>query len=166
MSKYLITLDQNRCISCHACEVHCQMKNDAPADARLGMLVTIGPVSRGGKPRMLNMFMPCFHCERPWCVAACPTGAMTRRESDGVVYVQKELCVGCKACIPACPWQIPQWNDFTGQVMKCDMCRDRIDAGESPACVAGCTAHALTFTRPNVASAQTREDYAKRKLMR
>ncbi|NDY57027.1 4Fe-4S dicluster domain-containing protein [Desulfovibrio sulfodismutans] len=166
MSKYLIMLDQNRCISCHACEVHCQMKNRVPADARLGKLITVGPVSHEGKPRMLNLFMPCFQCERPWCVTACPTGAMTRRESDGIVYVQEDLCVGCKACIKACPWQVPQWNDYTGRVMKCDYCRDRIDVGEKPACVAGCTSHALSFVRPNEASAHTREDYARRILLR
>ncbi len=165
MSKYHIVLDQERCISCHACEVHCQMKNQAPPDARLGKLVSVGPVLQKGKPRMLNMFMPCFHCERPWCVAACPTGAMIRRE-DGIVYLDDALCVGCKACIKACPWQIPQWNDSTGRVMKCDFCRDRIDVGEKPACVAGCTAHALSFVGANEASARTREDYAKSRLMR
>ncbi len=165
MSKYHIVLDQERCISCHACEVHCQMKNQAPPDARLGKLVALGPVLQKGKPRMLNMFMPCFHCERPWCVAACPTGAMIRRE-DGIVYLQDDLCVGCKACIRACPWQIPQWNDSTGRAMKCDFCRDRIDAGEKPACVAGCTSHALSFVGANEASAHTREDYAKSRLLR
>ncbi len=166
MSKYHIVLDQERCISCHACEVHCQMKNRVPPDARLGKLVALGPVLQKGKPRMLNMFMPCFHCERPWCVAACPTGAMIRRE-DGIVYLQDDLCVGCKACIRACPWQIPQWNDSTGRAMKCDFCRDPHRRRRKTSLRRG-----LHLPRPLFRGGQrglrahTREDYAKSRLLR
>lgn len=166
MSRYMITLDQDRCIACHACEVHCQAKNKVPPEAKLGKLVAVGPDFDNGKPRLLTLYIPCFHCERPWCVPACPTGAMTRRDSDGVVYVREELCVGCKACIQACPWRIPQYIAATGRIMKCDYCRDRIDAGQDPACVSGCTAKALKFTRPNEASDERREAYGRALLSR
>ena len=165
MSNYMIKLNQRRCISCHACEVHCKAKNRVPSGAKLGKLIEIGPLDGDGKPVMLNLYMPCFHCEKPWCVAACPTGAMTRREADGIVYVRQELCVGCKVCIMVCPWKVPQWNPATGRAIKCDLCRDLVDQGEVPACVAGCTAHALEFGPPNAASDAEREAYAKRVLL-
>jgi len=165
MSTYFIKLDQARCIGCKACEVHCKSTNRVPAGAQLGQHIAIGPVDRKGKPAHLFMFMPCFHCEQPWCVSACPTGAMTRRESDGIVYVDQERCVGCKACIIACPWKVPQWDALNGRVRKCDFCRNRLDRGLQPACVTACTAHALSFVNPNDASKQTRLDYATQVLM-
>ncbi len=165
MSSYLIKINGKRCISCKACEVHCKSKNRVPEGARLGQLVTIGPVKRKEKPRYLNLFLPCFHCETPWCVHACPTGALYKRDKDGIVMVQEELCVGCKACIMSCPWDIPQWDETNGRIMKCDYCSDRIDQGEKPACVTACTAHALSFIDPNQASASTRETFASRVLL-
>lgn len=156
MSKYYIRTNQDRCISCKACEVHCKAKNRVPQGAKLGILVSSGPVKKGDNPRILNLFMPCFHCEEPWCVSACPTGAMARRDEDGIVYVNAELCVGCKACIVACPWKIPQWDETSGRAIKCDFCRDRLDQGLKPACVTACTARALEFVSPNPESEKTR----------
>jgi Fe-S-cluster-containing dehydrogenase component len=161
MSVYAIKLDTERCISCHACEVHCQAKNCLPQGAKLGRLFTVGPALLGGKARVVSAFLPCFHCEQPWCVPACPTGAMQRRESDGVVFVEASLCVGCKGCIDACPWKVPQWDASTGKVIKCDYCRDRVDEGQAPACVAGCTTSALSFSRPNSNSKRARAAFAK-----
>ena len=165
MSLYYIKTNPKRCISCKACEVHCKVHNRVPLGARLGQLVTVGPVDKGGLPRLLNLFMPCFHCEKPWCVPACPTGAMTRREEDGVVFVRAELCVGCKACIVACPWSVPQWDEAAGKAIKCDFCRERIDAGKKPACVTACTAHALEFVMPGEASLAARSAYATKILL-
>lgn len=166
MSIYYIRTNQERCISCKACEVHCKAKNKVPLGAKLGILVSSGPVAKGGNPKILNLFMPCFQCEQPWCVSACPTGAMIRREEDGIVYVSAELCVGCKACIVACPWKVPQWDEISGKAIKCDFCRDRIDRGQEPACVTGCTARALDFVRPNTESARTRAAYGHKMLER
>jgi Fe-S-cluster-containing dehydrogenase component len=160
MSKYLIKLDPQRCISCKACEVQCQTKNQLPPGAKLGVLISAGPLMASGKPQVVSAFMPCFHCEEPWCVAACPNGAMIKREEDGLVYVDKDLCVGCRACIQACPWNVPHWDETTGKVIKCDFCRDRVEAGQLPACVAGCTTHALSFSKPNENARKARNVYA------
>ena len=165
MSNYFIKIDQDRCIGCKACEVHCKAKNRVPVGAKLGQHVSLGPIMKKEQPAYMYLFMPCFHCEQPWCVSACPTGAMSKREDDGIVYVKAELCVGCKACIVACPWKIPQWDMVNGRAIKCDYCRDRVDQGKKPACVTACTTHALSFVNPNVASSRTREDYAMQVLL-
>lgn len=94
-------------------------------------------------------------------MAACPTDAVKKRKEDGIVFVEAQLCVGCKACIDACPWRVPQWDEASGKVLKCDYCRSRIDADEKPACVTACTAHALSFGGPNTGTRKTRQDYAK-----
>ncbi len=161
MSIYAIKLDSERCISCHACEVHCQNKNGLAPSDKLGQLHTVGPAQLGGKARVVSAFLPCFHCDDPWCVPACPTGAMKKRPEDGLVYVEASLCVGCQGCMEACPWGVPQWDASTGKVIKCDGCRERVSAGQKPACVAGCTTHALSFTLPNAGSKRVRQAYAK-----
>ncbi|BBD06876.1 4Fe-4S ferredoxin [Desulfovibrio ferrophilus] len=91
---------------------------------------------------------------------------MIRRKSDGIVYVDRELCVGCKACIIACPWDVPQWDDSQGTVMKCDLCMDRVDEGKRPACVTACTTQALEFVAPNTRSKKTREEHGQKILMK
>ncbi len=145
MSKYYLIQDTKKCIGCHACEIQCKTNKSLPPGPRLCQVIEVGPQLIDNIPRASYIFMPCFHCQNPWCVAACPTGAMTRREKDGIVYVDHNLCVGCKTCISACPWGAPQWDPEKGKVVKCDYCMDRIDAGLKPACVTACATHCLKF---------------------
>jgi Fe-S-cluster-containing dehydrogenase component len=161
MSIYYIYQDQKKCIGCRACEIHCKTENDVPVGPRFGRIIPVGPKVIGNIPRMNFIFMPCFHCENPWCVSACPTGAMKSRPQDGIVFIEESLCVGCKACITACPWGVPQWDGETGKVIKCDYCRHRIDNGLLPACVSGCTTNALRWVSPEEASRLKRERHAK-----
>lgn len=161
MSVYYIHHDQKRCIGCQACEVHCKMENDVPVGPRLNLIVPVGPKKVGTVPRINFVYMPCFHCEKPWCVASCPTGAMQKRAKDGIVFVEQSLCIGCKSCVTACPWGVPQWNKEKGKVSKCDYCRHRVDEGLQPACVTGCTTNALRWVPATEASKLKRERYAK-----
>ncbi|RMD52682.1 MAG: 4Fe-4S ferredoxin [Nitrospirae bacterium] len=161
MSIYYIYQNMERCIGCHACELHCKTEHDVPLGPQLGKIIGVGPRIIDNIPRINFVFLSCFHCEKPWCIGICPTGAMKKRQKDGIVFVDEELCVGCKACIKACPWGMPQWNDETGKVMKCDYCRHRIDEGLEPACVAGCTTKALFWITPHEASRLKREKIAK-----
>jgi Fe-S-cluster-containing dehydrogenase component len=71
---------------------------------------------------------------------------MTKREKDGIVYVDYSKCVGCKACMVACPWGAVQWNPELFKAQKCDLCMDRIDQGLKPVCVTVCTSGCLHFT--------------------
>jgi Fe-S-cluster-containing dehydrogenase component len=159
MGDYIITTNPHRCIACHACEIACQSEKKIPLEAPLGKIVVLGPKMVNGKPKMTSAFVTCFQCEKAWCMEACPTEAIRRREKDGLVYILDSLCVGCKACIMACPWHIPQWNAETGKVIKCDLCMDRIDAGEQPICVSACPTNALQFGKPAALSNRSREAY-------
>ncbi|MDD5038948.1 MAG: 4Fe-4S dicluster domain-containing protein, partial [Dehalococcoidales bacterium] len=89
----------------------------------------------------------CYHCAEPACVAACPAGAITKREEDGVVLVDREACLGkdnCDLCQQACPYDAPQFGaEENAKMQKCDLCLDRLEEGKEPICVAGCPTHAL-----------------------
>lgn len=145
MSKYILFQDTKNCIGCHACAIQCKSNKSLPEGPKPCQIVAVGPKLVSGKPKGAYVFMPCFHCEHPWCVAACPTGAMQQRPEDGIVFVDQTTCVGCKTCISACPWGAPQWNPETGTVVKCDYCKDRLDEGLKPACVTICVTQCLHF---------------------
>lgn len=161
MSNHYIYHDHKRCIGCYSCEAHCKTKNCLPIGPRLCQIIPVGPRLVDGMPRMANIFMPCFHCETPWCLAACPTGAIQKRAEDGIVFIRESLCVGCKCCITACPWGTPQWNPDSGKAVKCDYCLDRVDQGLDPACVAKCVTKCLHFGKPSLKTQKIREHYAK-----
>lgn len=142
---YSIVTNSKRCINCKACHIQCKVWHNQVEGPSLGMLLHQGPDLNAGKPSMHAEFLSCQHCKNPWCVRACPTGAMYKT-SDGIVRVDAQVCVGCKACMVACPWQIPRWDAKSGKMTKCDFCIDRLQAGLQPACVTACTTQALTFT--------------------
>ncbi len=161
MSKYYLIQDTKKCIGCHTCEIQCKSNKSLSVGPRLCQIVEVGPQLIDNVPRASYIFMPCFHCQNPWCVAACPTGAMTRREKDGIVFVDHTLCVGCKTCISACPWGAPQWDPEIGKVVKCDYCMDRIDEGLKPACVTACTTDCLKFDLAQHIPQLKRDRYAR-----
>jgi Fe-S-cluster-containing dehydrogenase component len=144
MTTYSIIQNMDRCIGCLSCEVYCKESKQLPEGPRLCQIVMLGPRAVRGLPREAYVYMGCFHCQNAACVAACPTGAVKKRESDGVVYVEPDLCVGCKACMVACPWGAVQWNPQTEKAVKCDLCKDRMDQGLKPVCVTVCTTQCLS----------------------
>ena len=144
MSQYSIIQDMDRCIGCLSCEVYCKENKQLPEGPRLCQIAMLGRRVMRGLPREAYVYLGCFHCQNAACVAACPTRAMKKREADGIVYVEPDLCVGCKACMVACPWGAAQWNPVTEKAVKCDLCMDRIDQGLKPVCVTVCTTQCLS----------------------
>ncbi|MDF1593131.1 MAG: 4Fe-4S dicluster domain-containing protein [Desulfobacterales bacterium] len=161
MSKYYLFQDRKRCIGCYSCTIACKSNKNLLTGPKPVDIIPIGPTFIDGTPRAAFVLMPCFHCEDPWCVAVCPTGAVQKRTKDGIVFVDHALCIGCKSCMSACPWGAPQWNPETGKVVKCDYCKDRLDAGLKPACATICTTHCLQFGEANETPDVRRERYAR-----
>jgi len=151
----ILLIEASRCFGCGGCEAACQLEHDLPPETRCIRIVPLGPV--GEAEEMTLSFQPvtCSHCEFPACVAACPTGAM-QRGSDGEVFSDRDLCIGCQTCAVACPFGVPQLNTTTGKIAKCDMCRSRTEQGLTPACVLTCPAGALIFAPPSRAVQEVR----------
>lgn len=148
MSTYYLFQDARKCIGCRACEIQCKNNKGLSVGPQPCQVITVGPKMVGEQPRAAYTFIPCYHCERPWCVSACPTGAMQQRTTDGIILVDQEICVGCKACLLACPWGAPQWDSAKGRATKCDYCLTRVEQGQKPACVTVCPTGCLMFGRP------------------
>lgn len=89
--------------------------------------------------------LQCRHCEDAPCIAVCPTGALSRESDESPVLVNGDLCIGCRSCILACPFGVISLGEGDQAIIKCDLCVERLAAGQLPACVAGCPTGALSF---------------------
>ncbi len=150
-----LLIDASRCApGCSDCVSACKTENgwtghgDPERDVQWIRKVTLKEKATG---REVNLPMMCQHCESPPCVDVCPTGASFKRD-DGIVLVDKHICIGCRYCMMACPFkarsfvhepvtnQKPHAPRGVGTVESCTLCVHRVDAGGVPACVEACTA--------------------------
>lgn len=146
--QYGMVIDTTRCMGCQTCVVACKVSNDVPGELYWGHVESLDgdAVYRptGTFPKVKMNFRPtlCNHCANPACAEKCPTGAMAKREDNGAVVVDTEVCIGCGTCVEACPYGVPQIDEEANTSSKCTMCFDRLDAGHLPWCVQCCPAEA------------------------
>jgi Fe-S-cluster-containing dehydrogenase component/formate-dependent nitrite reductase membrane component NrfD len=139
--RYGFVIDQRKCMGCHACSVACKSEHGVP----LGVHRTwVKYVEKGRFPFTRRFFQVnrCNHCSRPPCVAICPVGAMFQRK-DGIVDFDSARCIGCKACMQACPYDGVYLDPASHTAAKCNYCVHRVERGLEPACVAMCPQHAI-----------------------
>ncbi len=138
---YGFVIDNRKCIGCHACSTACKSENEVP----LGVHRTwVKVVERGRYPDVRRSFAVtrCNHCDNPPCVRICPVTAMYQRD-DGIVEFDKDICIGCKACMQACPYDAIHIDPESHTAAKCHYCSHRIDVGLEPACAVVCPTHAI-----------------------
>lgn len=167
--KYALLIDLRRCVGCTSCQVSCKMENGVPVGS-FRSRVDFADV--GDYPAARRYFFPkmCNHCDNPPCIQDCPVSGATYKREDGVVMVNRELCIGCGRCVNDCPYgarymhvHLPVKNDparFAKKVPevrgkkasqlrvvdKCDFCSHRLAEGiEEPACVRNCAGKARFF---------------------
>jgi Fe-S-cluster-containing dehydrogenase component/formate-dependent nitrite reductase membrane component NrfD len=134
-------IDNRKCIGCHACSTACKSENEVP----LGVYRTwVKYTEKGVFPDTRRYFQVtrCNHCANPPCVYICPVTAMYQR-NDGIVEFDPSRCIGCKACMQACPYDAVYMDPDTHTAAKCHYCAHRTDAGLEPACVVVCPEHAI-----------------------
>ncbi len=143
MTRWAWVIDQTRCIGCHACTTACKSENEVP----VGVFRTwVKNVEVGTFPEVKRHFavLRCNHCAEPPCVDVCPVTAMYQRP-DGLVDFDHDACIGCKACMQACPYDAIYMDPESNTAAKCNFCSHRVDEGLLPACVVVCPEEALLF---------------------
>ena len=123
-----VTVQEENCLGCRACADACPF--DVPR------------FNAEDAPSPRHLTLSCRHCADPACLAVCPGDAIAKTE-DGTVTVQEENCLGCRACADACPFDVPRFNEDSGVMEKCDLCRGLPVEGIAPPCAATCPTGAL-----------------------
>jgi len=137
------------CMGCGLCRVYCQAEHSRTKD----IIKAFKKESPRSVPRIrverrgeISFSLQCRHCDEPWCVYSCLTGAMQRDPTTGIVTVDTQKCMGCWTCILACPAGALTRDNGKKVVAKCDLCPGR----DVPACVANCPNEALVFMEDSV----------------
>ena len=165
MKQLALVIDLNVCVGCHACVTSCKQWNTSGsagsltdfdpyvADPNGTFCNRVQTFEVGEFPSTQTVHFPksCLHCEDPPCVPVCPTGASYKRESDGIVLVDYDKCIGCKYCSWACPYGAREIDEERKVMTKCTLCVDRIydetipAAQRKPSCVIACPSNARLF---------------------
>ncbi|MGY4677749.1 DMSO/selenate family reductase complex B subunit [Pasteurella sp. P03HT] len=152
MEQYGFYFDSDRCTGCKTCELACKDYKDLDTAVNFRRIYEYAGGSwQQDQQGCWNhdvftyyLSISCNHCDDPACVKVCPTGAM-HKNADGFVIVNEDICIGCRYCHMACPYDAPQYDATKGHMTKCDGCYARVKAGQKPICVEACPLRALDF---------------------
>jgi len=148
--------DATKCIGCKACVPACKEANGLPADTRVSPLHDMPMSLNARTPNIIKLYQEdgrrsymkkqCMHCVDPNCAGACMIGALRKREY-GIVTWDGDLCVGCRYCHVACPYEVPkfEWQKRVPKIVKCELCNHRIPDGGGPACCEVCPSGAVIY---------------------
>ena len=153
MSQYGFYINTDICTGCKACMTSCFDRNDLEVPQKFRKVYEFGggSWSRDAAGAFASTAftyyasMTCCHCDKPACVANCPTGAMKKDAETGIVDNDKSVCIGCMSCEKSCPYGHPvQMKD--GLSHKCVLCSDGTEDGApDPTCAKACPVRAIEF---------------------
>jgi len=134
MPSKMLVVNAERCTGCRLCEVVCSVKHTGvsnPTRARIRIV----------KWEREGFYLPikCQHCEDAPCLAICPRGALFRDPELNTVRINRDLCIGCKMCVMACPFGAMGFDAEARKVFKCDLCHG------DPQCVRFCYVKAVDY---------------------
>jgi Fe-S-cluster-containing dehydrogenase component/formate-dependent nitrite reductase membrane component NrfD len=143
MSNYGFAIDLRKCIGCHACTIACKAEHQIPVGVNRCWVKT---VEKGIFPDARRFFFPvlCNQCVDAPCVRICPTNALFKRR-DGIVDLNAMSCIGCRACMEACPYDQLFIDPNTRTAEKCNFCANRVENRLEPACVSVCPTECRIF---------------------
>ena len=173
MARKALLITPELCIGCRSCQVACKSWNQLPAEktknrgthenppdlsgSTYNKIHYIETTDSQGNVKWLFVSQRCRHCGEPACVQVCPVHALQQDKETGIVFYDKSICIGCRACSYACPFNIPRYDE-KGKISKCHMCIDRVKAGLEPACAKACPTGAIRFGDRDELIAQAKKE--------
>jgi Fe-S-cluster-containing dehydrogenase component/DMSO reductase anchor subunit len=154
-------VDLDRCSGCKACVAACHALNgldEHEAWREVGLVVGGGIGPPTALPVLQHVTSSCHHCLDPACLNACPVDAYEKDPATGIVRHLDDQCIGCQYCAMACPYDAPKFHAGKGIVRKCDLCGDRLRAGEAPACVQACPHEAIRIRVVDVSEVRAKAE--------
>jgi len=143
--QYAFEVNLDSCSGCKACVSACHSLNGLEENETwrdVGLVVG----KEEGRAYQQTVTTACHHCAEPGCLEGCPVLAYEKESDTGIVRHLDDQCIGCQYCTMKCPYDVPKYSDRLGIVRKCDMCHDRLEVGEAPACVQACPHEAIKIT--------------------
>lgn len=136
-----LLFDDTKCIGCGSCSAACKETNGLPesSDPDLSQRQFTVVKTTAGPEGDLYYRRLCMHCQDPTCASVCPVGALHKTAAGPVVY-NAEICLGCRYCLQACPFNVPryEWTSLNPRVRKCTFCAERLAQGKINACAEAC----------------------------
>lgn len=142
-----VYVNEEWCLGCRLCEYNCAFVNSGEGDMFKAFNRDKKPIARIRVEQgvedgeTINFAVNCRHCQTPYCVKGCITGALSV-DGEGVVHIDQDRCVGCRTCILMCPYGALVVNEADKTMLKCELCTEN---GVEPACVTGCPNGAISF---------------------
>ncbi len=151
--QYAFYFDQSRCSGCDTCTVACKDWNGIKAGpVKLRRKYDMEETGTFPDLKVSYLVYSCHHCNSPACVDVCPSGAIVKETSTGLVLVDRAKCSGLGECVKKCPYGNVNLMDDTQepgvtlhQAYKCTVCYDRLEINKQPACVGACPNRAIDF---------------------
>jgi Fe-S-cluster-containing dehydrogenase component len=162
-NSFAILHDTTLCVGCRTCEAACNKVNDLPPPDKPFTDLSVLDTHRRTTTKeftVVNKYdnkekssgpvfykKQCNHCLEPACASACFVSAFTKTKTGAVIY-DSSVCVGCRYCMIACPFEIPTYEydqALTPRIRKCTMCYPRVIEGRLPGCVEACPMEAMSF---------------------
>ncbi len=144
-------IDYQKCTGCRLCELVCAVFHDGISNPARSRIKVMKWESEG-----LYIPMSCQQCQDAPCMNVCPVKAISRDEELGRVFVDYDVCIGCRACVAVCPFGAMSFNIKDKQVFKCDLCDG------DPQCVRFCEVKAIDFLEMDDVSIYKKRDAATR----
>lgn len=157
--KLLILIDSRKCLGCRSCEIACAVEHSKSKELVEAIKESPRPQYRIQLESLEDICVPlhCRHCEAAPCVQVCPTRAIKKEKLDSPVVIDDKICVGCSFCIIVCQYGIPRLSKEGRALIKCDLCIERLEKGDVPACVFACPTGAIKFVDAGVSISGSKE---------
>lgn len=160
-----IAFHPEKCTQCMGCQSACKSWRKLPYGILYRKVINLWDDGNFPHVKNASLSLSCLHCVAPECIESCPVEAISKNTKNGLVEVDEKVCIGCRQCFEACPYDVPQFNEGD-KMQKCDLCTGLEGLHGVPPCIATCPGKALELAYGSVEEKSLHQDLISRILVR